>query len=98
MRDLRKIRNAELVAVAHDHGAIHRVLELADIAGPIELRQVRHRLAADAGNGAIFLGAEPRQEVPQQMRDVFAARCRKAGSSAAARAGDRTDLRGIVRF
>src|SRR6185369_12305228 len=37
--DLREIRQAELVALAHDDGAIHRVLELADVAGPVELRE-----------------------------------------------------------
>ena len=68
---LRKIGKAELIAVAHDNGAINRVLQLADIAGPLELRQVSHGLAANAGDEAIFFGAEPRQEVPQQMRDVF---------------------------
>ena len=69
---LREIGEAKLVALAHDHGAIDRVLELADVAGPVELRQMRHRLAADAGDVAVFLGAEPREEMPQQMRDVLA--------------------------
>ena len=64
LRDrLRKIRRPELVAVAHHNGAIHRVLELADVAGPLQLRKVRHCLAADAANGVIFFGTEPRQEV-----------------------------------
>ncbi len=70
--DLRKIRKAELVALAHDNGTIDRVLKLADVAGPLELRQMGHRLAADAANETVFFGAEPRQKVPQQMRDVFA--------------------------
>src|SRR6266481_8578635 len=68
-----KIGKAELVALAHDNGAIDRVLKLADIAGPLELRQVSHGLAADAGDGAIFLGAESREKMSQQMRDVFLA-------------------------
>src|SRR5712691_10796366 len=70
---LRKIGKAELVAVAHDNGAINRVLKLADVAGPLELRQVSHRLAADPGDGTIFFGAESREKVSQQMRDVLAA-------------------------
>src|SRR5258707_12383884 len=70
---LRKIAKTELVAVAHDNGAINRVLKLADIVGPFELRQVSHRLAADAGDEAIFLGAESREKMSEQMRDVFAA-------------------------
>src|SRR6266852_4143710 len=70
---LRKIGKAELVALAHDNGAINRVLKLADIAGPLKLRQVSHGLAADAGDGAIFLGAESREKMSQQMRDVLAA-------------------------
>src|SRR6267378_5461814 len=69
-----KIGKAELIAVAHDNGAINRVLKLADIAGPLEPRQVSHGLAADAGDGAIFLGAESREKMSQQMRDVLAAR------------------------
>src|SRR6266436_1179191 len=71
--DLRKIGKAELVAVAHDHSAINGVFKLADIAGPLELRQVSHRLAADPGDGAIFFGAESREKMSQQMRDVLAA-------------------------
>src|SRR5258706_10214070 len=70
---LRKIGKAELVAVAHDNGAINSVLKLADITGPLELRQVSHRLAADAGDGAIFFGAESCEKMSQQMRDVLAA-------------------------
>src|SRR6266849_6333956 len=70
---LRKIGKAELVAVAHDNGAINRVLKLTDIAGPLELRQVSHGLAADAGDVAIFLGAESREKMSQQMRDIFTA-------------------------
>ena len=70
---LRKIGKAELIAVAHDNGAINRVLELADITGPLELRQVSHRLAANAGDVAIFFGAESREKMSQQMRDVLAA-------------------------
>src|SRR2546429_1414561 len=70
----RKIGKPELIALAHDYGAIDRILDLADIAGPIELRKVRHRLAADAGNRTIFLSGEPRQKMPQQMRDVLAPR------------------------
>src|SRR5258708_24345250 len=69
-----KIGKAELVALAHDNGAINRVLKLADIAGPLELRQVSHGLAADAGDGAIFLGAESREKMSQQTRDVLPAR------------------------
>src|SRR6266550_4108808 len=60
------------VAVAHDDRAIDRVFELADVARPFEMRKVRHRLAADAGDGAVFLGAEPGEKVAQQMRDIFA--------------------------
>ena len=70
--NLREIRQAELIGLAHDDGAIDRVLELADVAGPIELREMGHGLAADAGDGAVFLGGKARQEMPQQMRDVFA--------------------------
>ena len=70
---LRKIGKAELIAVAHDNGAINRVLQLADIAGPLELRQVSHGLAANAGDEAIFFGAESREKMSQQMRDVLAA-------------------------
>src|ERR1700704_5105469 len=69
---LRKVRKAELVALAHDNSAINRVLKLANIAGPLKLRQMSHRLTVDSGNGPIFFGAEPRQKMPQQMRDVFA--------------------------
>src|SRR3974390_553284 len=38
-------RKSELIALAHDDGPIDRVLKLTDVAGPIELRQIRHRLA-----------------------------------------------------
>src|SRR6188472_3738069 len=61
---LREIGQVELIALAHDDSAIDRVLELADVAGPIELRKMGHGLAADAGDGAAFLGGEARQEVP----------------------------------
>ena len=44
MRGLREVGKAELIALAHDNGAVHRVLELADVAGPFQLRQMRHRL------------------------------------------------------
>src|SRR5947209_18537989 len=70
---LRKIGKAELVAVAHDNGAIDRVLKLADIAGPLELRQVSHGLAANAGDEAIFFGGVFPHKMSQQMRDVLAA-------------------------
>ena len=70
--DLREIRQAKQIGLAHDDGAIDRVLELADVAGPVELREMGHGLSADAGDGAVFLGGKARQEMPQQMRDVFA--------------------------
>ncbi len=73
-RDQGKVGDPELVAFAHDDGAIDRVLELADVAGPVELRQIRHRLAADAGHRAVLLGGKARQEMPQQMRNVVAPR------------------------
>src|ERR1700722_17580715 len=66
-RGLREVRQNKLIALAHYDGAVDRVLELTDIARPIQLRQVRHRFAADAGDVAVFLGAEPGEEMPHQM-------------------------------
>ena len=63
----------KLIALAHHDGAVNRVLELADIARPIQLREMRHRFAADAGDVAVFLGAEPGEEMPHQMRDILPA-------------------------
>ena len=34
---------------------------------------MRHRFAADTGDVAVFLGAEPGEEMPHQMRDVLPA-------------------------
>src|SRR5438309_9124782 len=67
-----EIAEAELVRLAHHHRAVDRVFELADIAGPVELGEVRHGLAADAGDRAVFLGGKARQEMTQEMRDVLA--------------------------
>src|SRR5271170_4592849 len=70
----RKIRQPELIALAHDDRAIDGILELTNVAGPFKLRKMRHRLAVDAGDGAVFLGAEASEEVPQKMWDVFPSR------------------------
>src|SRR3954470_22266453 len=67
-----EIVKAKLVALAHHDRAIDRVFELADVAGPVELGEVRDRLAADAADDSVLLGGKPRQEMPEQMRDVLA--------------------------
>src|SRR6516162_6682582 len=76
-RNRGEIRKSELIALAHDDGPIDRVLELTDVAGPIELRQIRHRLAGDAGNRPVFLGAEPREEMAKQMGNILAPRAQR---------------------
>src|SRR5260370_361669 len=63
-----------VVGGGRDNAAINRVLKRAEIAGPLELRQVSDGLAGDGGDGAIFLGGESREKMSQQMRDVLAAR------------------------
>src|SRR4029077_11183640 len=55
---------------------IDRVLELTDVAGPVESGKMRHRFAADAGDRAVLLGGKARQEMPQKMRDVLTPRAK----------------------
>src|SRR4051794_24840019 len=70
--DQGEVVEAKLVAVAHHHGAVDRVFKLADVAGPIELGEVRNSLAADAGDGAVLLRGKAGQEMPEEMWNVLA--------------------------
>ena len=77
--DLRKLSDADLVAVGQHDGAEHRVLELPHVAGPAIGVEQRHRLGADARHALAFLGGEARQEMPRQFGDVL----RPLGAAAA---------------
>ena len=69
--DLREFGDADLVALGQHHGAEHRVLELAHIAGPAVGVEQRERLGADARHALALLGGEAREEMPRQFGDVL---------------------------
>jgi hypothetical protein len=72
-RDLRELGHGQLVAIGQDHGAEHRVLELADIARPVIAADQPKASAGDAAQLLAFLGGEARQEAPREIGDVLAA-------------------------
>src|SRR5215472_3642672 len=88
-RDLRKIADVERGSVAQDDGAEDRVLQLSDIARPVELfdevarfrREPRHRLA--------LFRRETLDEMARQLDDIGAALAQR-------RHGDREHVKAIV--
>ena len=71
--DLRKVGDAEYVAIAQNNGAENGVFQLPDIAGPIIGAQHGEGVGFDAGYVLAFLQGEPPDEIVGKAWNVFAA-------------------------
>src|SRR5262249_48047195 len=60
----------DLAGTEHD-GAFNRVLEFADVAGPVVIHHAGHRLRRDASDFALALLAVFRREIMGERRQVF---------------------------
>ena len=70
--DLGQFRDGDLVRIAEHDGAKHRVLELADIARPIEARDQRHRLGGEAANALFLARGKMGEEGAREIGHVLA--------------------------
>ena len=68
--NLRKLGNADAVALGQNDRAKYRVLELADIARPWEGRQQPQGVRCDVTNPLAFFRCKQRQKVAGQRRDI----------------------------
>ena len=67
---LRQLGEADRVAAGEDHGALHHVLELADVSRPAVGDQALERVVADAAHRLAERRAELRDEVVEEQRDL----------------------------
>jgi hypothetical protein len=71
-RTRREIVGLQIGRVGQDDGAIDRVLQLADVAGPVVGGEQGQGLGAGADHALAFLDIEAADEVLDQGRDVLA--------------------------
>jgi len=66
-------RSSQLIGRRQNHGALNKIFQLTDVAGPIPAHEGIHGFPGDAGDGLPHPAAKTREKILYEKRDVFAA-------------------------